>query len=286
METKGKSILNRIFTRDSLSQLIDGKTNSAYTSVIRRYIMDASKKKNKELISELYCELKKNYRNEYYYKNTLLNRFLLGIHSTNTTTALTEVAIGASKADLVLINGKAVVYEIKTELDNLDRLNAQIADYYKAFDHVAVVTYEKNLEQLYRILNYTDKPVGIYVLRTNNKIGTVKKPQKYTTDLNKDVLFKILRKREYESILIQKYGVLPNTTQFRYYGVCRNMFLQIPIEESYRFVIEQLKSRIKIEKDKIEKIPYELRFLAYFMDLKNDDYQKLEMFLERSYGGV
>ena len=65
------------------------------------------------------------------------------MHSVNTTTALTEVAIAKSKADFVLINGKAVVYEIKTELDNLERLCSQIDDYYKAFDHVAVVTYEK-----------------------------------------------------------------------------------------------------------------------------------------------
>ena len=58
----------------------------------------------------------------------------------NTTTALTEIPIAKSKADFVLINGKAVVYEIKTELDNFDRLENQINDYYKAFDHVAVVT--------------------------------------------------------------------------------------------------------------------------------------------------
>ncbi len=88
------------------------------------------------------------------------------MHSVNTTTALTEVAIAKSKSDFVLINGKAVVYEIKTELDNLERLSSQVDDYYKAFDHVAVVTYEKNLQkQLQKVLDSIDKPVGIYVLR-------------------------------------------------------------------------------------------------------------------------
>ena len=95
----------------------------------------------------------------------MLNKLLLGVHSVNTTTALTEVAIAKSKADFVLINGKAVVYEIKTELDNLERLSSQVDDYYKAFDHVAVVTYEKNLQQLQKVLDSIDKPVGIYVLR-------------------------------------------------------------------------------------------------------------------------
>ena len=35
-----------------------------------------------------------------------------GIHSVNTTTALTEIPIAKSKADFVLINGKAVVLSL------------------------------------------------------------------------------------------------------------------------------------------------------------------------------
>ena len=62
------------------------------------------------------------------------------------------------KQIFVLINGKAVVYEIKTELDNLERLESQIDDYYKAFEHVAVVTYEKNLKQLKKVLDNIDRP--------------------------------------------------------------------------------------------------------------------------------
>ena len=46
-----------------------------------------------------------------------------------------------------MINGKGVVYEIKTELDNLERLNSQIEDYYKAFTNVVIVTYEENIEK-------------------------------------------------------------------------------------------------------------------------------------------
>ena len=153
METNKMSNLNRIFTRNMLRHFIDGKADNVYSSVVRRYTSDADQKNNRELISEIYCELKNNYRNEYFYKNTLLNKLLLGVHSVNTTTALTEMAIAKSKADFVLINGKAVVYEIKTELDNLERLGSQIDDYYKAFDHVAVVTYEKNLQQLQKVLD-------------------------------------------------------------------------------------------------------------------------------------
>ncbi len=269
-----------------LRHFIDGKTDNVYSSVVRRYTNNADQKNNRELISEIYCELKNNYRNEYFYKNTLMNKLLLGVHSVNTTTALTEVAIAKSKADFVLINGKAVVYEIKTELDNLERLSSQIDDYYKAFDHVVVVTYEKNLQQLQRVLDSIDKPVGIYVLRKNGKLGTVRNPQRYIRDLDKEIIFKLLRKSEYENIIAQWYGYLPEVSQFKYYATCKKLFLQIPIEESYLHVLRILKKRMQLEKEEFVKIPYELKFLAYFMELTYDDYQKLEVFLERQYGGA
>ena len=269
-----------------LRHFIDGERDTAYLAVVRRYTRNTEQKTNRELISEIYCELKNNYRNEYFYKNTLLNKLLLGVHSVNTTTALTEVSIAKSKADFVLINGKAVVYEIKTELDNLERLSSQIDDYYKAFDHVAVVTYEKNLQHLQKVLAGIDRPVGIYVLRKNGKLGTIRKPQKYVKDLNKETIFKLLRKGEYEEILTLWYGYLPEVTQFKYYTSCKKMFMQIPIDESYVRVLEILKRRMQIEKEEFVKIPYELKFLVYFMELKHNDYQKLELFLDDQYGGV
>ena len=286
LEANKMSNLNRIFTRNMLRHFIDGKKDNVYSSVVRRYLNDVERKNNGELISEIYCELRNNYRNEYFYKNTLLNKLLLGVHSVNTTTALTELAIAKSKADFVLINGKAVVYEIKTELDNLDRLSSQIDDYYKAFDHVAVVTYEKNLIQLQRVLDYINKPVGIYVLRKNGKLGTIRKPQRYTGELDQEVYFKLLRKHEYEDIILQKYGYLPEVTQFKYYSTCKNMFLQIPQKESYLLTLKVLKKRMKLEREEFVKIPYELKFLAYFMELSYEDYQKLEIFLEDQYGGA
>lgn len=286
MENNKMSNLNRIFTRHMLRQFMDGKTDNVYATVVKRYISNPNQKNNRQLISEIYCELKNNYRNEYFYKNTLLNKLLLGVHSINTTTALTEVAIAKSKADFVLINGKAVVYEIKTELDNLERLSSQIDDYYKAFDHVAVVTFEKNLVQLQKVLDNIDKPVGIYVLRKNGRLGTVQKPQKYVEDLNKEIIFKLLRKNEYEKIIGRYYGYLPEVSQFKYYTACKQLFLQIPLEESYLNVLKILKKRMQLEKEEFVKVPYELKFLTYFMELKCEDYQKLEMFLEQQYGGM
>lgn len=280
------NLLNRIFSRNNLRHWIELKQDYIYTSAVKRYTVNPENKLNEELISEIYCQLKNGYRNEYFYKNTLLNKLLLGVHSLNTTTALTEVPIAKSKADFVLINGKAIVYEIKTELDNFERLESQINDYYKAFNHVAVVTCEENLIALQKKFENINKPIGIYVLRKNGTLSTIKKPESFNKCLDREIIFKILRKPEYEEILLYKYGELPNVTQFKYYTECKKLFYSIPLDEAYLYVLQQLKKRNNIIKEEFIKVPYELKFLAYFMELKQKEYQELGVFLKQEYGGV
>lgn len=147
MDNTNSLLLNRFFTRNTFKQIIEYGESTTYKATVARYINQIDNKSNQECISEIYNHLKKEYQNEYYYKNTLLNKLLLGVHSPKTTTALTEVPVGNSKADFILINGKAVVYEIKTALDNFERLDGQIQDYFKAFSRVVVVTSEEKCEK-------------------------------------------------------------------------------------------------------------------------------------------
>ncbi len=276
-------IFNSLFTRNNLRRLIASNNESVYTSVVKRYTQNFESKKNADLISEIYSELQDNYRNEYFYKNTLLNKLLLGVHSLNTTVALTEVPINKSKADFVLINGKAVVYEIKTELDNFDKLEKQINDYYKAFNYVSVVTHRENLDYLVDKVDNINKPIGIYILNKNGRLSTINKPLEYNDDLSSEVMFKMLRKKEYENILLKIYDELPAVSQFKYYTECKNMFSQIPILDIYSDILNELKKRSNIVKEEFVKVPYELKFLAYFMNLKSEDYLNMNNFLEQRF---
>lgn len=281
---KNNVILNRFFTQNVFFDVIHNKKNTIYGTVIQRYINDPEDKNNGTLISEVYRFMSKKYRNEYYYQNTLLNKLLFGKHSITTTTALTQVPINKSKADFILINGKAVVYEIKTELDTFERLNTQLRDYYKAFDHVCVVTSESQYERAYSILEST--PVGIYVLTSKNTISTKlrKEPILYDSELDYTTIFKILRKREFESILLQYFGELPVTSQAFYYNECFKRFCEIPIIQAYKMALQQLKKRNKILINKIDKVPYELKSLVYFSNLNNNDWNALNIFLNERYG--
>ncbi|MFZ5969406.1 MAG: sce7726 family protein [Bacillota bacterium] len=283
MNTSNYLLLNRVFTRNTFKELLEEHTEETYVTAIKRYVNDSEDKDNRQLISEIYQELKKNYRNEYFYKNTLLNKLLLGVHSPKTTTALTEVPVFKSKADFILINGKAVVYEIKTELDNFERLGTQLNDYYKAFNHVAVVTCESNYKAIEKKLSGT--PVGIYLLTHRNSLSEKKKPIEDNSCLDLNTIFKILRKSEYESILLTHYGQLPNVSQFNYYSTCKQMFFQIDTQAAYKLFLKELKKRNYIDIDLYANVPYELKFLMYFSNLKKVDYHNLKIFLESKFGG-
>lgn len=277
MDNSNSLLLNRFFTRNTFKQLIDDGENPAYVATLRRYIVDSSGKTNGECISEIYQFLKNEYQNEYYYKNTLLNKLLLGVHSPRTTTALTEVPIGNSKADFILINGNAVVYEIKTALDNFDRLDGQIEDYYKAFSRVVVVTSEKNYDIAMQKLG--NSPVGICLLTAKGTLSVRKEPTEYRDLLSRRTMFRILRKDEYERILYEQYNSLPEVSQFEYYKACQALFEALPIDIAYKLFVQELKLRTKIDIVEYSKIPYELKFLAYFSNYKKSDYAKLCHFL-------
>ena len=277
MNNVNSILLNRFFTRSTFKQIIDEGESSDYIAAIHRYVVDYADKTNKECISEIYQYLKRDYQNEYYYKNTLLNKLLLGVHSLRTTTALTEVPVGNSKADFILINGNAVVYEIKTPLDNLGRLDGQISDYYKAFSRVVVVTSEENNTDMQR--KFQDSPVGICLLTRKGTLSIRKKPSEYREKLSKTAMFKVLRKGEYEQILLGNFGSLPDVSQFKYYRACQSLFESLPIDIAYQMFVRVLKLRGKIDIAEYSRLPYELKFLAYFSNYKKDEYEKLGLFL-------
>lgn len=276
-------ILNRLFTRNTFSDLLEEQSNKAYCEVIKRYIKDIGTKSNRILISEIYKIMIHGYRNEYIYKNTLLNRLLIAKHSLKTTTALTEIPINKSKADFVLINGKAVVYEIKTELDSFYRLESQLSDYYKAFDYVCVVTCEDNFKKLEELLK--DSPVGIYILTKRNSLSPRKYPIRDNSKLDPKIMFKIMRKLEFENIIETHYGELPKVSQVNHYNECYKLFKNIDIEVAYQYMLKMLKKRATLEIIEYKDIPYELKFLAYFSKYKKCDYNKLNNFLNNEFGG-
>lgn len=280
------SILTRVFTQNMLKELMyDYSDTPILSNIVKRYEINYDgETKNERIISEIYQYISRSYRNEYFYKNTLLNKLIISAHRLKTTTALTEVPIAKSKADFIMINGKAVVYEIKTELDTFERLESQISDYYKAFDHVCVVTSESQAEELQ--VRFNNTPVGIYVLSDKNTLRRLKEPQEFRDNLEKEQIFKILNKPEYENIVKKTIKRLPNVTPVQYYRECKKIACELPLDELYSLFLKELKKRNKIDVIDFEQIPYALRFLVYFSKFQKDQLLELDDYLKQPFKGV
>jgi len=281
--------LNRVFTRGVIKELIENGSSDVFDDVVRRYVDDHDSKTHGELFSEIYSRLGKERRNEYYYMNTLLNILLVGIHSVNTTTALSQVRIGNHIADFVMINGEGLVYEIKSDLDNFDRLYEQLVDYYKAFSKVSVLSSIHELDHVGRVLSGFGEmgdAVGIYVLSERSTIfGTnnSRKPEQYRKKLDHDCIFKLMRKREYESLITSQYGSIPQTTPVLHFRACLEQFRQIPILAAQNLTYKELKKRNRISKADFQSVSSELKSVVYFSNLSNK-LADIEKLLQTTYG--
>lgn len=279
-------LLNRFFTQNTFFELIDDNIiskNKLFCRTVNKYINNPYDKTIGQIVNECYHILEKNYKNEYFYKNTLLNKLLLGVHSVNTTTALSEFRISKSKADFILINGNAVVYEIKTGLDNFERLDNQIKDYYSAFKNVCVVTDENNYYPLYRILK--DTPVGIYVITNRGTISRKKEPVENEKNLDKNKIFKTLRKNEFEQIILNCYDYLPNVVPVEYYKECFELFDTIPMDVLYSEYLKTLKARKSLAAESIKEKPYSLRSLLYFSNFSAKELEQISCKMDENFGG-
>jgi hypothetical protein len=160
----------------------------------------------------------KNYRNEYFYKNSFINNLLLTQYGVKDTIALSEFKVGNSVADIVLFNGRSKAFEIKTELDSKTRLKGQIFDYRKVFNECYIIT-DESLTAKYAI---EDENVGIIALKKNSRsvILTEVRKAKFNTNVDAEVIIRCLRTNEYKNIVKAYYGYLPEMTSFNMFDIC------------------------------------------------------------------
>lgn len=269
-------MINKIFTVPYFDRMIsENSVPESFSKCVKRYIKTEEATIG-EAISEIYHFMDCEYRNEYYYKNTILNQLLIKKHDLYNTAALTELPIGDSKADFIMINGRGVVYEIKTDLDNLLRLENQIKDYYKVFSYVYVVVGNKQLSHVKEFLK--DQKVGIYELTASGKLICRKKALCNKENLSYEAMFQVLRKAEFESILLKHFHELPEVNSFQYYRECQKWLERVNIITLQKDMMRCLKARtlMLVENKLEEKVPYELRFYAYFSKRINSNYQEID----------
>ncbi|WP_188506419.1 sce7726 family protein [Parapedobacter pyrenivorans] len=233
-----------------------------------------------QLLATAYQGLLREYRHEYLYKSALLNQYILRKYSLDDTILLNEFRIGKSVADAVLVNGTNKVFEIKTELDNPDKLVTQLADYYKAFSQVYLFVHER-LEAKYRTV--VNEKVGLILFTDNGGVLESRKAIRETNFLDAGTMMKSLRKAEYLELVKRLTGFLPDVTPVHLFKTCLAILTDFPVEEVLRHYYSIIKSRICEGTNRVISeydLPDYLNFPFYILGLNENHYLSLQKILK------
>lgn len=194
-----------------------------------------------DYLKYVYQILEKNYQNEYVFKNSFLNEWLIKEIGQNNTKVFNEFRVGNAVADLVMFNGKSKVFEIKTEFDSVKRLNLQIENYSKAFNQIFLIVPESK-STLY---GKFDESIGLITFNKNKKSErfTLIRDANINNEVDSGTIMKVLHTNEYKSIVKSFYGEIPNMTSFNQFDICNELIKEIPNIELNKKFIEIMKNR-------------------------------------------
>jgi len=192
-----------------------------------------------EYLKFAFAELRKKYRCEYVYKNTLINN-LISEYGTKNSIIINEFRVGNSVADMVLFNGTSKAFEIKTELDSCKRLETQLSDYSKIFSESYIVIHESMINK-YKV----EDNIGIITLSAEK--GKLKLTEARKAIENKfidvDMLMRSIHTNEYKNIVFSYFDMLPDVGNCEIYEVCKAMMRQVPQKKLHELFLAEMKKR-------------------------------------------
>lgn len=240
---KHPALLAEMFSASFVQKMLEGRHSVHVHKVFETTGFDRLVRKNasiKTALLKAYNFLSENYRCEYIFKTAIINEILIKRHSIQEANCITEFRTFNAKADVVILNGTSTVYEIKSDIDKLSRLPSQINAYEQIFDKVFVVSNEKNVSAINKIVSPN---TGIMILNQDLSLVPVKEAKSNIEKLNKKLMFDCLRKPEYLDIIGGVYGAVPEVPNTLIHSRCKELFEKLPNSYAHKYFLDVLKKR-------------------------------------------
>ncbi|MCH8544220.1 MAG: sce7726 family protein [Alcanivorax sp.] len=213
-------------------------------------------------------------RDEYIYRAAISQKVLTGTHSLRTASMLNEFRVGSSKADLVILNGTATVYEIKSERDSLARLASQVENYKRVFAKVNVIASEGHIEG---ILEKVPRDVGVMCLSRRYRITTVREAVDCPARICPATVFDSLRMGEGVAILQAMGGSVPEVPNTQRYAALRDLFAALDPVALHVEMVRTLKRTRDLAPlgGFIDRLPGSLQAAGLSVSVRRSDHPKL-----------
>jgi len=214
------------------------------------------------------------HRDEYIYRAAISQKVLMGTHSLRTASMLNEFRAGNSKADLVILNGTATVYEIKSERDSLVRLANQVENYKRVFAKVNVIASEGHIKG---VLETVPDDVGVMCLSKRYQITKVREAVNCPARICPVTVFESLRMVEAMSIL-QAMGVMvPEVPNTQRHAAMRDRFAMLDPVALHVEMVRTLKRTRDLAPlgDLVDRLPKSLQAAALSVTVRRSDHSRL-----------
>lgn len=217
---------------------------------------------------------REGFRDEYIYKAALTHKILLGRHSLQTACMLNEFRVGECKADLVILNGTATVYEVKSERDSLQRLARQVAAYVKVFARVCVIASEDHVSTVRSIV---PADVGVLCLSRRGSISTVREAAERPERTCPAAIFDCLRTQEAKMLLESRGITIPDVPNTAVHAVLRDLFVKLSARDAHEGMVKVLrKTRNLVPLSAlVAQLPKSLQMAALSVPLRKTDHTRL-----------
>lgn len=214
------------------------------------------------------------HRDEYIYRAAVSQKVLMGTHSLRTASMLNEFRAGSSKADLVILNGTATVYEIKSERDSLARLANQVENYKRVFAKVNVITSEGHIEG---VLETVPDDVGVMCLSKRYRITTVREAVDCPARICPVTVFESLRMAEGMAILKAMGVMVPEVPNTKRHAAMRDLFAKLDPVALHVEMVRTLKRTRDLAPlgDFVDRLPKSLQAAALSVSVRRSDHPRL-----------
>ncbi|WP_235891046.1 sce7726 family protein [Pararhizobium mangrovi] len=214
------------------------------------------------------------HRDEYIYRAAISQKVLMGTHSLRTASMLNEFRAGRCKADLVILNGTATVYEIKSERDSLARLANQVENYKRVFAKVNVIASEGHIEG---VLATVPIDVGVMCLSKRYRITTMREAVDCPARICPVTVFESLRMVEAAAILRAMGVMVPKVPNTQRHAAMRDLFVALDPVALHVEMVRTLKRTRDLAPlgDLVERLPESLQAAALSVPVRRADQPRL-----------
>ncbi len=229
----------------------------------------------RELFELAFLLLKREgFRHEYVYRAALTHRILLGRHSLQTASMLSEFRVGRCKVDVAILNGTSTAYEIKSERDSLTRLQRQVDAYSQVFSRVYVIAAEDHVAAVKAAV-----PTEVGILRLNRKyqISTLRESIERPECLSSAAIFDSIRTIEARTILEDLEIDLPPVSNTILNATLREKFIELDGHVAHAGMVKVLKRTRNLLrlKELVFALPVSLHAAALSVPLRRIDHDRL-----------